>query len=101
MNTIETVLERGYTTDEEYETLEKEIGFTRFWVESEDESFWGLKLTEDKFVLGNQPIEFWGYPSVVGLVGVYKEGKRNVMQTKPSVELFVKTNRQISEDDVE
>lgn len=98
MSTIETVLENGHATLEEFNILEKDIGFTRFWSEGQDESFWGIKLTEDKFVLANHPIDFWGAPDTVGLVGVYAEtNSKNVMQYKPSVELFIKTDRPVTE----
>lgn len=96
-NILETVLNRGYATDEEYDVLEKEIGFTRFWNEDQDERFWGIKLTEDRFILANNPLDFWGCPDVIGLVGVYTEGSRgDKMLFKDSLELFKQTDRHVT-----
>ena len=96
--TIGTVLNRGFAEKDEFQILDDNIGVTRFWTEELDESFWGIRLTEDRFILANQPIAFWNAPSMIRLVGVYEEiNSQDVMQYKPSVELFMKTNRHIEE----
>lgn len=93
---IQTVLKRGHALEEERKELEKSIGLTRFWSEDLDETFQGIELSENHFVLCNQPISFWGCPCVIDLVGVYGiVGDKKVMNHKSSIDLFIKTNRPI------
>ena len=90
MSVIQTVLDRGHAEQDETEELEKGIGLSRFWTEDREERFWGIRLTEDRFILCNHPIEFMGCPPVIGLVGIHKD---HVMLTQPTLELFRATNR--------
>lgn len=83
--TVKDVLKRGYAKKHEFKVLEKEIGFNRFWTEDKEERFWGVLLTEEYFILANHPLDFYGSPPVIGLVGIHD---KSVMQRDKSIEKF-------------
>ena len=83
------LIEKGWVTKEEFVQLKEEVGHTKFVTEDGGESFWGIPLSDDRFVLSNHPIEFLGCPPVVGMVGVYKElHNRSTMLTQETLVLF-------------
>ena len=83
------LMEKGWVTKEEFKQLEKEVGFTKFVTENGDEAFWGVALSDTRFVLANHPAEFGGCPPVIGMVGVCE--KHRVMKTQETLALFRKT----------
>lgn len=92
--TVNDVLKRGYAEKHEMDALEKDIGFSRFWTEDKEERFWGILLTEERFILANHPLEFFGSPPVIGLVGVHNKG---IMDTDKSINEFKKVSDKYSE----
>lgn len=88
------ILERGYTLNEEYESLDKNGTLRKFRIGPPDvETFWVYDISHPNlFVMANDPIPFWGAPrSVVGLLGWFDSG---TMNEEKSLESFKKAGQE-------
>lgn len=99
-----TIIERGYTTDEEYEIMVEGKGLEKLTLRCKDgsEGIWIYPLensdkvgTKFRFVFCNDPIEFIGGPRPTsGMIGIAKSNGRNdraVADASECLEMFKKT----------
>lgn len=80
------LIERGRTSEEEYQRLSKQAHSVRFSTQDGEEVFWGIPLNDTYFVFCNNILEFYGH-HIVGRVGVHKDRK---LLRQETVEYFIK-----------
>lgn len=99
-----TIIERGYSTNEEYKIMAESEKLNRIIIDNESVWIYALEPQNGKyhFVFHNNPVVFWGCPrSICGMVGIGAAGRAEVKDCialfkkagKPAIEYYNKTNK--------